>query len=606
MPSTGRVFISTDGGVSFIAGATITGSWDHTVQTPFGQEGQVWVAVWDGLWRSSNSGTNFTKLTNVQYARSVGFGRTATGTGYPVIYLHGQVSNKWGVYRSENQGTNWTRINDDLHQYGGIAQVTGDPKIYGRCYIASAGILYGDIPNQPPFAPTGVIATAGNATVQLSWVNAARADSYIVKRSTTSGSGYATIASGVTATSYLDTGVGNDTTYYYVIAATNSHSASADSAEVSATPTAPTNLRALYALENNAQDSSGSGNHGTANALSYVAGKVGAQAAQFNGTSSYVSIPRSVQDDFTVAMWVKTTDTAGSAGAQWWNGKGLVDGEVGGGGADWGTAIVNGKFVIGIGSTGGDSTFASSVNINDGAWHHVAATRNNTSGAVAVYVDGVLRGSGTGATGSRTFPASLRIGSLQTGNNFLNGTLDDVRLYDRILTAGEIAGLVAPPSAPTNLVATVGDASVALSWSASSNATSYFVKRSIVNGGGYTAIATNTSLTCTNSGLTNGTLYYFVVSALDAFGESANSTQVSARPTSSAPVAVGATNAPGQLKISWLADHTGWMLQSQTNSLTGGLGTNWVNVSSSAQTNQVTVPMSTTNGAVFFRLVRPY
>jgi hypothetical protein len=370
--------------------------------------------------------------------------------------------------------------------------------------------------------------------------------------------------------------------------------------------TTPPDMKALYAFEGNALDTSGSGNHGTATAVSYVAGKVGSQAAQFNGTNSYVSIPRAVQDDFTVAMWVKTTDNGGWAGAQWWAGKGLVDGEVGGGGADWGTALVDGKFVLGVGSVSGDTTLASSVNINDGAWHHVAAARNNTSGAMAVYVDGVLRGSGTGPTGSRTFPSGLRIGSLQTGNNFLNGTLDDVRLYDRILTVGEIAGLVAPPAAPTNLVATIGDASVVLSWSASSNATSYFVKRSTVSGGGYTAIATNTSLICTNAGLTNGALYYFVVSALDTFGESTNSTQVSARPTSPAPVVVGVTNAPGQLKISWLGDHTGWRLQSQTSNLAGGLGTNWVNVSSSTETNQVTMPVNTTNGAVFFRLVRPY
>jgi hypothetical protein len=367
------------------------------------------------------------------------------------------------------------------------------------------------------------------------------------------------------------------------------------------TNTPPASLQALYAFEGNAQDSSGSVNHGTATSVSYVAGKVGSQAAQFNGTSSYVLIPRSVQDDFTVAMWVKTTDTAGSAGAQWWNGKGLVDGEVGGGGADWGTAIVNGKFVLGVGSASGDTTLASSVNINDGTWHHVAATRDNSSGAMQVFVDGVLRGSGTGPTGSRTWPPNLHLGNLQTGNNFLNGTLDEVRLYDRILSANEIAGLVAAPAAPTNLVATVGDASVALSWSAPSNATSYFVKRSIVSGAGYAAIATNTSLTFTNTGLTNGTLYYFVVSASDPFGESPNSAPVSARPTASTPVAMNATNASGQLQISWPADHTGWQLQAQTNSL----GTNWVNLAGSTQTNQVPA-VDAANGAVFFRLVRPY
>jgi hypothetical protein len=400
---------------------------------------------------------------------------------------------------------------------------------------------------------------------------------------------------------YLDTGLLNGTTYFYVVAATNANGVSSNSIEVSVTPT---DLKALYAFEGNALDTSGNGNDGTATSVTYVAGKVGAQAAQFNGTSSYVLIPACISNDFSVAMWIKTTDTAGSAGGQWWSGKGLVDGEVAGPAADWGTAIVGGKFVLGVGSNT-DTTVASSVNVNDGTWHHVAATRNNTSGAMAVYVDGVLRGSGTGATGARGAPPSLRIGCIQTGNNFLNGTIDDVRLYDHILTTNEIAALIAPPAAPTNLVATSGDANVALSWSASATAANYHIKRSATSGSGYTSIATNASLAFTNTGLANGTLYYFVVSAVNTYGEGTNSAQVSARPTSSAPVAMSATNASGQLRISWPTDHTGWQLQSQTNSLAAGLGTNWVNVAGSAQTNQVPVPLNATNGAVFFRLVRP-
>jgi hypothetical protein len=234
----------------------------------------------------------------------------------------------------------------------------------------------------------------------------------------------------------------------------------------------------------------------------------------------------------------------------------------------------------------------------------VAATRNNTSGAVALYVDGVLRGSGTGANGSRTFPANLRIGGIQAGGGFLNGTLDDVRLYDRILTVGEIAGLIAPPAAPTNLVATIGDASVALSWSASPNATSYYLKRSLTSSG-YATIATNTSLTFTNTGLSNGTLYYFIVSAVGPAGEGTNSVAVSARPTSFTPTQISCVAAGNQLQLDWPADHTGWQLQSQTNSLATGLGTNWVNIPGSALTNQITMPVNPASGAVFFRLVRP-
>ncbi|HEY5337533.1 MAG TPA: fibronectin type III domain-containing protein, partial [Rhizomicrobium sp.] len=164
-----------------------------------------------------------------------------------------------------------------------------------------------------------------------------------------------------------------------------------------------------------------------------------------------------------------------------------------------------------------------------------------------------------------------------------------------------------PPATPTSLVATASNAAVILSWNGSAGADSYLVKRSTTSGSGYTTIASGVTATSySDTGLVNGTLYYFVVSATNSFGESTNSTPVSARPTSSASVAMNAANAAGQLQISWPADHTGWQLQSQTNNLTSGLGTNWINVFASAQTNQMTMPLSATNGSVFFRLVRPY
>ena len=87
-----------------------------------------------------------------------------------------------------------------------------------------------------------------------------------------------------------------------------------------------------------------------------------------------------------------------------------------------------------------------------------------------------------------------------------------------------------PPAAPANLQATAGNAQVSLSWTASSGATSYHVKRSTTSGSSYMQIAAPAAASYSDTGLTNGTAYYYVVSALNAAGESANSTQATATP----------------------------------------------------------------------------
>ena len=89
---------------------------------------------------------------------------------------------------------------------------------------------------------------------------------------------------------------------------------------------------------------------------------------------------------------------------------------------------------------------------------------------------------------------------------------------------------VTAPAAPTGLQATPSDTQVNLTWTASSGATSYHVKRSTTNGGTYTQIAAPTATNYTDTGLNDGTTYYYVVSALNSAGESGNSTQVSATP----------------------------------------------------------------------------
>jgi len=92
------------------------------------------------------------------------------------------------------------------------------------------------------------------------------------------------------------------------------------------------------------------------------------------------------------------------------------------------------------------------------------------------------------------------------------------------------AALAVPPAAPTNPGATPGDGQVTLNWSASTSATGYRVKRSTVSGGPYTLVGTATTTTYVDTTVTNFTTYYYVISATNVAGESANSVQVRARP----------------------------------------------------------------------------
>ena len=134
---------------------------------------------------------------------------------------------------------------------------------------------------------------------------------------------------------------------------------------------------------------------------------------------------------------------------------------------------------------------------------------------------------------------SVAAGTLAVGTDTLTATYTpdtaSTGIYNSATGTASVTVTAAggAPAAPTGLTATAGDQQVALAWTASTGATSYNVKRSTTNGGPYTTVASPTTAGYTDTGLTNGTAYYYVVSAVDAAGESANSNQASATPTGS-------------------------------------------------------------------------
>jgi len=109
-------------------------------------EGNLWLASFDGLYHSTDSGQTFHPIAGPGRIHAFGFGKSAPGADVPALYLVGNIANQRGVFRSDDGGKNWLRINDDAHQYGLLLQITGDPRIYGRVYLGThgRGVLYGD------------------------------------------------------------------------------------------------------------------------------------------------------------------------------------------------------------------------------------------------------------------------------------------------------------------------------------------------------------------------------------------------------------------------------------------------------------------------------
>jgi len=188
----------------------------------------------------------------------------------------------------------------------------------------------------------------------------------------------------------------------------------------------------------------------------YVARAIGTRpAVRFDAAAAtQLAFSRPLSGDFTITVVFRSTQGLG-AGPLWYTGAGLVDGEVAGVTNDFGLTLdAQGQVLAGTGKP--DVTAASNLGFNDGRPHVATFTRSSTSGAIDLYVDGVLMRQATGATGALTASPRLTIGSVQVNNNYFTGDIADVRVYSTVLSDPARAavesslqltyGITAPPA----------------------------------------------------------------------------------------------------------------------------------------------------------------
>jgi Glycoside hydrolase family 44 len=169
---------------------------------------------------------------------------------------------------------------------------------------------------------------------------------------------------------------------------------------------------------------------------------------------------------------------------------------------------------------------------------------------------------------------------------------------------GTTSPTVTVPAVPAAPAATAGNQQVSLTWTASTGATSYHVKRSITSGGPYTQVGSPAAASYTDTGLTNGTTYFYVVSALNTSGESMNSSQVSATPAApvssapAVPTGLGATAGNQQVSLSWTASSGATSYHVKRATVSGGP---YTQVGTPAGNSFVNIAL--TNGTTYFYVV---
>ena len=394
----------------------------------------------------------------------------------------------------------------------------------GLMIAVCLALLAGCLPPHPkipeiPVAPADLTATAGNGVVTLTWTASAGATGYNVQRASTSGGPYTQLAQVAAPTSngYTDSSVTNGTTYFYVVQTLTAAGSSAYSPQVSATPgvpgvspAAPTNFTAMPG--NAVVTLTWTASTGATGYNVKRATTSGGPYTQLAAPTSSGYTDPSVINGVTYYYVVSTLTAAGES--------------------------ANSAQVSAMPSAVGESPEAPTSLTATPGNAVVALTWTASAGATGYNVKRATTGGGPYTQLAAPNSNGYTDSSVTNGTTYYyvvsatNSTGESANSAQ--VSATPTAPSVSPP-APTNLTATAGDTQVSLIWSASNGATSYNVKRSGTSGGPYTQIAAPTSTSYTDTALTNGTTYYYVVSAINSTGESANSAQVVAVPNPPPP-----------------------------------------------------------------------
>jgi hypothetical protein len=357
--------------------------------------------------------------------------------------------------------------------------------------------------------PTGVEAhPPSSGKMVISWNAAAGATSYDVYRSTTSGAEGSSPIGSTTGTSFLDSGLtsGPPTLYYYKVAAVNGGTVSPQSAEA-VSPTPP-------------RTSPGSGTvagvSGNGGLVFYGKDGLGGGFDWFNATASQCT---SCPDWFP--QWLSAQSGALAPGGT------VVDMAY----ADTATLTFNNVVVPSAGLYNIDFRYG----FGPGLFPNV------TNREMGLLVNGTvvtnhLRFPITGSFS--TYQHAFTQARLVAGTNTLTLFAVTDHGISRVDEVTVTAASGALPVDPTNLTGVAGSGQVALSWTAGAGATAYRVYRGTVfDGEATTAVATVTSPSFTDTGVSNGTLYFYEVAATNSVGISGDTNQITM-----SPMAAGGTS----------------------------------------------------------------